>query len=483
MTKVDEGSILDRAKPASAVPDLDRRRDSPSDLAEAVKLLVGAGRTEEAEVLLQKSIVQFPRNAEAYRLLCDLYLSTGKWQSAVDLCCSAPGAKLRTILAHQLIDADRPHDALDVIESARELASDDSTWFRVEFAAGSALDAAGLEEEAIECFNRAALLRPDDLAVLQRLTIYDREQGRWPQNRPRLLELQKQVVGRLPPTLAEGLRDGWSQAREPRSMSPTLAWAWKHADQQRWKQEEWLVAARWGYQAHKLLRSWWRWAPERADEITALVEAPDLSPLRNLVARRQGCFLTGAHAGATLAGVELLRNSDLPFVTVGFAGGERAVDDGRDRRISITANRTATTRAVIRSLNSGDVVGWPIDSPVGATVTFDFLGSPVRLVAAVPKIVRRYAGASFWLLPLWREDRIIIEIERLPDPVPGESEADWTSRWYRAYLDCFERIVRGDPRNLVCQGGMWLNFAPVRRFGVAQALERRWAREKSASAH
>lgn len=456
--------------------------DTPGECIARAKLLVEAGDTDQAEALLRQLIAESTGNYEAYLLLCRLYLSVERWQDAIEVCRGPTNARLRTILAHELIDADRPYDALEVIESARALASDDSTWFRLEFAAGSALDAAGLEEEAIEYYNRAALLRPDAIAVLQRITTYDREQGRWPQNRRRLLELGNLVAPRLPPTLAEGLRGCWRQARASSAPTPALAWAWEHADHHVWNQKEWLTAARWGEQAHKVMRSWWRWAPERADEILSMVEKPDLTPLQAALATGRGCLLACAHVGPIAAGVEFLQDRDLPFVTVGFAGSERVVDDGRDRRITITSNRIATTRAVINSLNAGDLVAWSVDSPVGATVTIDLLGHPLRLVAVAPKLSRRYASASFWCQALWRGDRIVIELERLPDPVENESDADWTTRWYRAYLSCLERVVRGDPRNLLGRAGMWLNFAPVRRFGAAQALERRWTRGRSGSA-
>ena len=306
------------------------------------------------------------------------------------------------------------------------------------------------------------------------MTIYDREHGFWPQNRPRLLQLQKVRAALLPQNLAEGLQALWLQAQKSRSITPALAWSWQHADQQQWNFEDWLTAANWGGRAHKLMREWWRWAPKRTDELLALVDPPDLTPIREAIGQGRGCLLACAHVGATAAGVEFLQRSGLPFTSVGFAGSERVVDGPRERRITLTSNRTATIRAVLNGLRSGDCIAWSVDSPVGATVTCDLLGHPLRMVAAAPKFAARHASASFWCQALWRRDRIVIEIERLPDRVAGEFEADWTNRWYGAYLKRLERVVRGDPRNLLClAAGMWLNFSPVRRFGAAQALERR----------
>jgi tetratricopeptide (TPR) repeat protein len=426
----------------------------------------------EAEALLKDLIARPPVNTEPCWLLCKLNLSLGRWQEAIEVSRASLDPNVRIWLAEDLIRADRFEEALEVIDDARALTPDDSVLFHVEVIAATALDALAREEDAIAHYNRAALLKPDEW-VLQRLTIYDREQGLWPQCRPRLLELQKICTRRLPATLKEGLRAIWQQVGKSQSPESAVDWAWEHADREKWDHGEWLAAVEWGRWAHPLLVDWWRWAPERADEILALIDPPDLTPIREAIAQGRGCVLACAHVGAVSVGVEFLQRSGLPFTSVGFAGTERVVEHRRERRITITANRVATARAVRNALIAGDVIAWTMDSPVGETVTFELLGRPMRFVAAPPKFIARYASASFWCQTLWRGDRIVIEIERLPDYVAGESDEDWTRRWYGAYLNRLERVVRGDPRNLLCLAGMWLSFSPARRFGAAQALERR----------
>ncbi len=431
----------------------------------------------EVDLLLEESIRRFPERPEAHRLLCKLNLSLRRWREVIDASRCLPDANSRLAVARDLIEANRFEEALEVVDGTRELASDDSTWFQLEVIAGTALDALTREDDAVAHFNRAALLKPDEV-VLQRLTIYDREHGLWPQCRPRLLELQRVCAQRLPATLEGGLQALWQQVGKSRSSGPAVEWAWEHADHEKWDRVEWLAAVEWGGRAHPLLVDWWRWAPERADEILALLDPPDLTPIREAIAQGRGCVLACAHVGAISVGVEFLQRSGLPFTTVGFAGTERVVERRRERRITITSNRVATARAVRNALIEGDVVAWTVDSPVGETVTFELLGRPMRFVAAPPKFIARYASASFWCQSLWRGDRIVFEIERLPDPVAGESDEDWTRRWYGAYLNRLEQVVRGDPRNLQCLAGMWLSFAPRRRFGAAQALEQR-ARAKT----
>jgi tetratricopeptide (TPR) repeat protein len=445
--------------------------DAPSELEQEAPVSAPRDAASEAEALLKDLIARAPANTEPCRLLCRLNVSLGRWREAVDASRSSPDPNLRIWLAWTLIQADRFEEALEVIDDARAPASDDSTWFQLEVIAATALDALAREDDAVAHYNRAALLKPDEW-VLQRLTIYDREHGLWPQCRPRLLELQKICAQRLPPTLEEGLQALWQRVGKSQSLGPAVDWAWEHADQEKWDREEWLAAVEWGGWAHPLLVDWWRWAPQRADEILALVEPPDLTPIREAIAQGRGCILACAHVGAISVGVEFLQRSGLPFTSVGFAGTERVVERQRERRITITANRVATARGVRNALIAGDVIAWTVDSPVGETVTFDLLGRPMRFVAAPPKFVARYASASFWCQSLWRGDRIVFEIERLPDHVAGESDDDWTRRWYGAYLNRLERVVRGDPRNLQCLAGMWLSFAPRRRFGAAQALDR-----------
>ncbi len=469
MTRFDE--VLTRAR--SLVQAIDDRAGAPDGLCDLKETSAGSDDADAAAALLQDLIEKFPRPAEPYRLLCRLNLSLQRWQRAADVARLSQDAGVRIAIAGDLAQANRFKEALDVIEITRALVSDDPGLLRLEMIAARALDAMGREEEAIEHYSRAAMLKPDDTFILQRLTIYDREHGHWPQCRPRLLEIQKVRAPLLPPTLAEGLQALWQEAGKSPSIRPGLAWAWEHADHGKWNRGDWLAAADWGARAHQLMVEWWRWAPERADEILALVDPPDLAPIREALAQGRGCILACAHIGATAAGVEFLQQSDLPFTSVGFAGSERAAYRECERRMTITANATAAARAVVNGLKGGDAVAWSVDSPVGNTVTFEFLGRPLRWVAAAPKIAARYASASFWCQALWRGERIVFEIERLPDTVADESEADWTRRWYSAYLSRLEQVIRGDPRNLLGMAGMWLAFSPLPRFGAAQALEAR----------
>jgi lauroyl/myristoyl acyltransferase len=433
------------------------------------------GDADKAAALLRELIVQFPARWEPYRLLFKLYLSQELWQDAAEVASLSDNANLRVSVGHELFQHDRFEEALAVLDQARGLVSDDATRFWHELATAKALDALGREQEAITLYNRAALAKPDDWSILQRLTIHDREQGLWPQCRPRLRELQKLRAPLLPPSLAEELRAIQQQPRKSRSVTPAVTWAWEHADQQRWVKEDWLTAVEHGTRMHALLREWWRWAPERADEIMALVEPPDLAPIREALAQGCGCILACAHVGEQAAGVEFLQRSGLPFTSIGFAGSERAHEVERERRIILTTNRFANARALVDRLKAGDAIAWSVDSPVGETVTLEFLGRPLKVLAAAPRYAARYAGSSFWCQSLWRGDRIVIDIERLPDPAAGESDDDWTRRWYSAYLAKLEGVIRGDPRNLVCQNGMWFDFSSARRFGAAQALLARTA--------
>ena len=460
-------AAIDRA--IELAPDVD------SCILSKAELVIAAGDTGRADALLQQFILRSADHADASRQVFRLYQSLGRGDDAIAVlnrarAHSPEDAGMRLQFAEDLLAADRPQDALDMIEGAQNLCSDDATKFRLGVLAGRACDVLGLEDQAIRNFSHAAVFQPDNLEVLQRLTFHDQEQGHWPQTRPLMLQLQKVRAAALPPTLAEGLHDIWDNVRKTRPISPAMAWAWEYADQGVWDWNEWRMAAAWGAQASALLKDWWRWAPERTDEIHALIDAPDLTPIRESMAGGRGCILAGAHVGASAIAVEIFRETGVAVTRVGFAGHERALEDEQGQVITVTANRLATTRAIIDQLSAGHSIGWTLDSPIGAGASFDFMGRSVQLIAIAPRLARRHASASFWCQPLWRGDRIVVEIERLPDPVDGEPEADWTARWYGAYLRRLEAVVRGDPRNLVLRRGLWYEPKLSELYGAPRSL-------------
>ena len=128
-------------------------------------MLLEQNDAEVVEALLQDLIAQFPEDAGGYRLLCKLYLSLERWRDALEVASRARDPALCVLLANDLIDKDRPQEALEVIAGTRGLVSDDATWFRLELATGTALDTLGLEEDAVAHYDRAAMLKPDHAGI------------------------------------------------------------------------------------------------------------------------------------------------------------------------------------------------------------------------------------------------------------------------------------------------------------------------------
>jgi hypothetical protein len=78
---------------------------------------------------------------------------------------------------------------------------------------------------------------------------------------------------------------------------------------------------------------------------------------------------------------------------------------------------------------------------------------------------------SLWWQPLWKDGRIIMEIERLPDPQSGDNFDTWFERWSAAYLERLGKVMRGDPENLNLPLSIWQNAGDLYRAAPASNRE------------
>jgi len=141
--------------------------------------------------------------------------------------------------------------------------------------------------------------------------------------------------------------------------------------------------------------------------------------------------------------------------------------------IPSVSNYIATTRALVNEVRRGTVIGLMADEPLAReTFSVAFLGRQIHLPAIVPRLIQAYDLPSFWCCPLWRGERVILELERLPDPSAAEPRTAWSQRWYGAYLDKLERVMRGRPENLGLYSGIWANVNQA----VMQERDRRVAK-------
>ena len=126
--------------------------------------------------------------------------------------------------------------------------------------------------------------------------------------------------------------------------------------------------------------------------------------------------------------------------------------------IPVLASSFATTWALAREVKRGGAIALMADAPLArSTLSVEFLGRRAHLPAIVPRLIQTYNLPSFWCCPLWRNGRVALELERLPDPEPGEARKAWTRRWFRAYLARLEGAMRGRPENLGLSSGIWAN--------------------------
>lgn len=325
--------------------------------------------------------------------------------------------------------------------------------------AAKLLRAAGAGELAFRAMERAGALRRsggnDLLLAAHAEAIGDQELAAAYRGRIRGLWDRQ-----LPERLADGLAALWALPPPADPSEAALAWAWALADKQTWSRDDWRRALDWGARANGLLIQWWSVRPEQVRQIGELIDAPDLAPLRAAQASGRAQIVASSHLGPSPAAVHLLEASGLPFRILGGNRVDRLSGE-RGTLMPVTTSSSAS-RELIRELRRAAVLAVAADSPIGKDrLEMDFLGRTVAIKSLPARLAQRHDCDTWWYQPLWRGDRIVIELERLPDPEPDEPEQQWAERWARAYLKRVKRVMRGDPRNFNLNGGVW-RFAEAR---------------------
>jgi hypothetical protein len=316
---------------------------------------------------------------------------------------------------------------------------------------------------AIDAFAAAVAIAPEDEGALEHLSLALTAERRLAEARSYQVRLQALQARRLPHRLNDGLAAIWQRTQDIArdDLNPeAVDWAWELADRSAYDRAAWLAAAAWGSGARLLLRQWWEAAPTRElRQIEDLVEPPDLSEVRTALVERNGCILAAAHVGPTAAAVDMFRRGNWPFRTLGTPDRDRTAGD---TMVPIIAKSTVTMRTIINQIRNGTMIGLSADAPIARDrLGLEFLGREIELPVQVPKLIQRYETASFWCCPLWCNGRIAIELKRLPDPVAGEARDAWCERWFAAYLEELETVMRGRPENLGLFSGIWANVNPA----------------------
>ena len=308
---------------------------------------------------------------------------------------------------------------------------------------------------ATEEFERALAIAPEDEEALRGLYVLHQQSGQAQEMRAHGRRLASAGARKMPSSLAEGL----DQLRAQKSSSwvdpAKLDWAWELADKRAWNKKEWLEGVEWGHEAAKLMKDWWLYLPDRATEIDALIDRPTHNALEGIPSDAK-CICVTSHMGPVAAGVRFLQTCGRPFRGFGTAGPDAVVGDGPPMRIAADRGISGL-RELIREIRNCTIIGFAVDLPAESP-PFEFCGRKISISTLVPRLIFKEKAKSIWLHALWRDGRIVMELDRMPDPQPGEDIQSWCRRWIGAYLVGMTRVMRGAPENLTLRtGGIWQN--------------------------
>ena len=425
-------------------------------------LLLKAGRFDEAEELLEDTIVRYDDTGSAFRILLDVQKARGSWAQGAEVaargCAAVPtDFGLWEGWAGCLLAAGRSAEAVEVTGAGLRLFSaNNDERFHLLMHQAEGLQCLNKMDDAIEALSAAVSLQPKHEGAVESLCNLMRTKGRRAQIQPHLVNLRAMHALNLPRSMSDGLAAIWESADNVVFDEAALSWAWDLADQTAWEKAAWQRDALRGARATLLLKKWYEAAqPQQLRELEDLVDAPDTSALFTALVDRGSCFLASAHIGPSAAAVQYFARGNTPFHVVSSPDRGR-LDSGI--LVPVTYNGVATMRRVVKMMSEDTTIAFMADEVQGydrlATV---FLGRQIELPSQFPKLLRKFKAPSFWCCPFWRNGRIEIELEQLPDACEGETNADWSQRWFRAYLAKLEVAMRGRPENLALRGGIWSN--------------------------
>lgn len=381
--------------------------------------------------------------------------------AAEQACAADPGnCDLRMHWIACLLEANRPDEALTAAEYALYSFVGTAESFQLLMQKAEALHRLDNPAASIEVLAAALELRPEDELALEKICFLCLSIGRRESARPYQMRLQAIQERSLPDRLTDALAGIWERTADIELDPRAVEWAWELADRSVWERDAWQAAAAWGKEANLLLRRWWQTAPaNKLRQIDELVDKPDISGFLDASFERGTCFLVGAHVGPTAAALNLFSPGNRLFRTLGSPDRGRRDDD---TLIALTPDPFPAMRKLLDHLKNGATIGMMADTPYSREyLPTEFLGRYIELSTQVPKLLRRYAAASFWCCPLWRDGRITIELARLPDPVDDEAFGAWYRRWFAAYLAKLEAVMRSRPENLVLFSGIWAHINPT----------------------
>jgi len=202
--------------------------------------------------------------------------------------------------------------------------------------------------------------------------------------------------------------------------------------------------------------------PRISGRIRRWLAPVDLRPLEPWLAAGDPLLLVSSHSGPRVMDRldELIPEL---FYVVRTLRSLPAYDSLNGSVVRIGSRFEEVAARVFRALRQGKRAYFVADAPIGlarrgrsATAANGTLfGVPCGLVNSVPKLSRGLGIPSFWVQPVWREGRIVLEIERLPQAAPEEDDQAWCDRWAQAYLDRLGHLMSSAPENVLLNAPMW----------------------------
>lgn len=410
------------------------------------------GKPEDVLALFEKIATFAMRDDRAD----DIVSVTG---TATSLFPDTPAAFL--FAGEYLAGAGKSGEAVAVFDKAAELSGGLTPKQTIDVARGKAKALRALNDDAgaAAVLEQAVARYPDDEGLLYDLYVLNQRLGRTDAMRNFGKRLSNAGAKTLPPDLKSGLA-GLSKSRAPRSLlADKLKWAWEIAGRPESEYVAWKTSVQWGADADALLRAWWLNAPERASQIDDLLEWPANNAL-DTIDKKARCIAVTTHLGPMAGQVRYLQTCGRPFRGFGVAGPDPAIGDAPPMRIAARGGDAGALRQLIHEIERGTLMGFAPDVPTrNADTRLELLGRTIAMSSFVPRIIYKYRPACVMVQALWRNGRIALEVERLPEPEDGETIEAWCTRWCEAYLARVARVMTGAPENLNLGTGIWQNVS------------------------
>ena len=458
---VAEGGALNMVAAAEA---LGRALELRSDAAIWNRLKATIEAADEARGLQPPNgrlILPTPDYAKFYVVMSDFCLRHRRAKAVPRLAAVGLRRFPETIELHRCwLDAlealDQQGRAAEALDFAPTLAAETATRQAKLLRRGIAmLRRAGELERELELMERLAELVPEDHLPKVRLRARAWQAGLDERAEAYNLRLQQHYADRLPTDLRQALDDLWRSAPQAPLSEPAVQRAWALADQSRWSFEEWRLGVQWGALARQMLIEWFLANPDGGAQLAALSQPTDLSMFDPVRKGPIAGIIAGVHLGPVVPIFELLRSEEAPFRYLSATLAEQ-VDGSSKMVINSAAPTTRVLRDLIDDLRRPGLIGLAVDAPArGDRVEVQLAGGSVQLSNLPARMAMRYGCPTYWCIALWRADRVVFDMARLPDPLAEEAEADFIGRWMAALTDRLEPVLRGDPRNLLLTGRLW----------------------------